>query len=76
MKRRKLTHWSVIIIFRLTRPSNLLERKFGGEIMFRIQRKFVESCLLILLLITLFVLGAISTPAQEPFWITNLQTCQ
>ncbi len=34
--------------------------------MFRIQRKFVESCLLIILLITLFLLASLSATAQEP----------
>ncbi len=34
--------------------------------MFRIQRKFVESCLLIMLLITLFLLASLSATAQEP----------
>lgn len=34
--------------------------------MSRIQRKFVESCLLILLLITLFLLASLSATAQEP----------
>lgn len=38
--------------------------------MFKIQRKFVESCLLILLLLTLFLLASLSATAQEP---TNLQ---
>ncbi len=34
--------------------------------MSKIQRKFVESCLLILLLITLFLLASLSATAQEP----------
>jgi hypothetical protein len=34
--------------------------------MFKIQRKFVESCLLIMLLLTLFLLASISATAQEP----------
>jgi hypothetical protein len=38
--------------------------------MSKIQRKFVESCLLILLLITLFLLASLSATAQEP---TNSQ---
>ena len=38
--------------------------------MLRIQRKFVESCLLILMLITLFLLGSVSATAQE---LTNSQ---
>jgi hypothetical protein len=38
--------------------------------MFKIQRKFVESCLLIMLLITLFLLASISATAKEP---TNTQ---
>ena len=33
--------------------------------MFKIQRKFVESCLLILLLLTLFILASLSAKAQE-----------
>ena len=33
--------------------------------MFRIQRKFVESCLLIMLLITLFLLASLSATAQN-----------
>lgn len=32
--------------------------------MFSIQRKFVESCLLIMLLLTLFLLASISSTAQ------------
>lgn len=38
--------------------------------MFKIQRKFVESCLLILLLLTMFLLASLSATAQEP---TKLQ---
>jgi len=38
--------------------------------MLKIQRQFVESCLLILLLITLFLLALVSGTAQEP---TNTQ---
>jgi hypothetical protein len=38
--------------------------------MLRIQRKFVESCLLILMLITLFLLSSLSATAQE---LTNSQ---
>jgi hypothetical protein len=38
--------------------------------MLKIQRKFVESCLLIMLLLTLFLLTSISATAQEP---TNSQ---
>jgi hypothetical protein len=38
--------------------------------MFKIQRKFVESCLLIILLITLFLLASLSAIAKEP---TNAQ---
>ncbi|HKZ02237.1 MAG TPA: hypothetical protein VJ180_08360 [Pyrinomonadaceae bacterium] len=34
--------------------------------MSKIQRKFVESCLLIVLLITLFLLASISSTAQKP----------
>jgi hypothetical protein len=45
---------------------DLLECRIGGEIMSKIQRKFVESCLLILLLITLFLLASISSTAQKP----------
>ena len=41
--------------------------------MFRIQRKFVESCLLIMLLMTLFLLASLSATAQEP---TNSQVVQ
>lgn len=33
--------------------------------MFKIQRKFVESCLLILLLLTMFLLASLSATAQE-----------
>lgn len=33
--------------------------------MFKIQRKFVESCLLILLLLTLFLLNSLSATAKE-----------
>lgn len=33
--------------------------------MFKIQRKFVESCLLIMLLITLFLLASLSATAQN-----------
>ncbi len=33
--------------------------------MLRIQRKFIESCLLILMLVTLFLLSSLSTTAQE-----------
>lgn len=33
--------------------------------MFKIQRKFVESCLLIMLLITLFLLASFSATAQN-----------
>ncbi len=38
--------------------------------MFRIQRKFVESCLLIMLLITLFLLASLSATARQ---LTNSQ---
>jgi hypothetical protein len=38
--------------------------------MLRIQRKFLESCLLILMLVTLFLLSSISATAQE---LTNSQ---
>lgn len=38
---------------------DFLERRFGGAMMSRIQRKFVESCLLILLLLTLFLVASI-----------------
>ena len=41
--------------------------------MFKIQRKFVESCLLIMLLVTLFLLASLSATAQEP---TNSQVVQ
>lgn len=34
--------------------------------MFKIQRIFVESCLLIILLLTLFLLASISSNAQVP----------
>ena len=34
--------------------------------MFKIQRKFVETCLLIMLLLTLFLLASMSATAQEP----------
>ena len=34
--------------------------------MFKIQRKFVESCLLIMLLISLFVLTSLSGTAKAP----------
>jgi len=33
--------------------------------MFRIQRKFIESCLLVMLLITLFLLASLSGAAQN-----------
>ena len=33
--------------------------------MFRIQRKFVESCLLLMLLITFFLLASLSATAQN-----------
>jgi hypothetical protein len=33
--------------------------------MFKIQRKFVESCLLIILLITLFLLASLTATAKE-----------
>lgn len=38
--------------------------------MLRIQRRFIESCLLILMLVTLFLLSSISATAQE---LTNSQ---
>ena len=38
--------------------------------MSKIQRKFVESCLLILLLLTLFLLASLSATAEE---LTKLQ---
>ena len=38
--------------------------------MLRIQRKFIESCLLILMLVTLFLVGSLSATAQE---LTNSQ---
>jgi hypothetical protein len=41
--------------------------------MSKIQRKFVESCLLILLLLTLFLLASLSATAQET---TNSQVVQ
>ncbi len=41
--------------------------------MFRIQRKFIESCLLILLLLTLFLLASLSATARE---LTNSQVVQ
>jgi hypothetical protein len=41
--------------------------------MFKIERKFIESCLLIMLLITLFLLASLSAPAQQP---TNSQVIQ
>lgn len=41
--------------------------------MLRIQRKFVESCLLILMLITLFLLSSVSATAQE---LTSFQNVQ
>lgn len=34
--------------------------------MFRIQRKFLESCLLIMLLLTLFLLASLTATAKEP----------
>jgi len=41
--------------------------------MLRIQRKFVESCLLILMLITLFLLTSVSATAQELTRSQNVQ---
>ena len=41
--------------------------------MSRIQRKFIESCLLILMLITLFLLSSVSATAQE---LTSSQNVQ
>ena len=41
--------------------------------MFKLPRKFVESCLLTLLLLTLFLLASLSATAQEP---TNSQVVQ